>query len=190
MKCAQNWSFWHLSLKMSHAHLHPYGHGHTRPLPIPYFIINSLYHFYYSLHQGHNRKIFWVGKVIFPDFFPGAKCFFPVENFHFVRPKTNFSHLILKTEKKERKKKKTPHFVTFPPSILNISPSLSQFSFFFTPFPFFSLPIFFQIGQQKFPRRKSLLPTPACYATALQFDKSKKKKKKKKTRWEGYLART
>ena len=34
---------------------------------------------------------FLRGKVIFPDFFPGVKCFFPVENFHFVRPKTNFS---------------------------------------------------------------------------------------------------
>ena len=37
------------------------------------------------------RGIFFRGyKVIFPDFFPGMKCFFSVENFHFGRPKTNF----------------------------------------------------------------------------------------------------
>ena len=37
-------------------------------------------------------KFFWGGKVVFPDFFPGVKCFFPVEKFPFGRPKTNFRH--------------------------------------------------------------------------------------------------
>ena len=39
------------------------------------------------------RRIFFRGgKVIFPDFFPGMKkCFFPGQNSHFRRPKTNFS---------------------------------------------------------------------------------------------------
>ena len=34
--------------------------------------------------QGRNRQIFSEGgKVIFPDFFPGVKYFFPVGNFPF-----------------------------------------------------------------------------------------------------------
>ena len=42
--------------------------------------------------QGHNSNIFLRGQlVIFPNFFPGVKCCFPVENSHFGRPKTNFS---------------------------------------------------------------------------------------------------
>ena len=54
--------------------------------------------------QGHKRHIFfWGGKVIFPDFFPSVKCFFPVENCHFGRPKTNFSDF-----EKWKEKKKAP----------------------------------------------------------------------------------
>ena len=39
------------------------------------------------------RGIFFRGgtQSHFPDFFPGVKCFFPVENSHFGGPKTNFS---------------------------------------------------------------------------------------------------
>ena len=90
-------------------------------------------HLMTSLMQGHNKKIFWGGKVIFPDFFP--KCFFPVENFHFGRPKTNFSGFEKWKEKERRKKKKrpSPHFVTFPPSIFYLPFTFS----IFTPFPFF-----------------------------------------------------
>ena len=137
-----------------------------------------------------------TGKF-FQIFFPGEKCFFPVENFHFGRPKTNFTG-VLKSEKqkkrKEKKKKKpttkkqkqktknktktktktkkktqikkrySPHFVTFPPSIFYFPPStfpfFLQFCFFFfsqfSPFFIFSLPLFFPVGQQKCPRQKSL----------------------------------
>ena len=57
------------------------------------------------------------------------KCFFPVENFHFGTPRTNSSGF----EKREAKKKKSsPHFVTFPPSLL-------QFSFFLLNFHPFSI---------------------------------------------------
>ena len=92
------------------------------------------------------------GKVIFHDFFPGVKCFFLVENFHFGRPKTNFSCF----EKwKAKKKKSSPHFVTF-----HFPPSFLQFSFFSSPFPpfsLFSLLLFSRyVGQQKFPSQKSL----------------------------------
>ena len=103
---------------------------------------------------------------------------FPVENFYFGRPKTNFSCFEkLKAKKKTKnknKKKSSSHFVTFPPSIFNFPPSFLQFSFFSSPFsplyPFF-LTSFFPIGQQKFPGPEvcggALCPPlpPACYAT-------------------------
>ena len=56
--------------------------------------------------RGVTGKFFWGGKVIFPDFFPGVKCFFPVENFHFGRPKTNFSHF-QKWKAKQKQQNKT-----------------------------------------------------------------------------------
>ena len=61
---------------------------------------------------------------------------FPVESFHFgtCRPKTNFSGFE-KWEAKRKKKRASPHFVTFPPSIFNFPPSLLHFSlasFFFS----------------------------------------------------------
>ena len=46
---------------------------------------------YTSIIRDVTGQFFWGGKVIFPDFFPSVKCFFLVENFHFGRPKTNFS---------------------------------------------------------------------------------------------------
>ena len=48
--------------------------------------------------RGVTGKFFWGGKVIFPDFFPE-------ENFHFVRPKTNFSGFEKWQAKKKKKKK-------------------------------------------------------------------------------------
>ena len=42
-------------------------------------------------HRGVRGIFVRGGKVIFPDFFPGVECFFPVENSYFGRSKTNFS---------------------------------------------------------------------------------------------------
>ena len=48
-------------------------------------------HFTITDYRGVRGIFFRGDKVIFPDFFPGEKCFFPVENSHFGRPKANFS---------------------------------------------------------------------------------------------------
>ena len=91
-----------------------------------------------SIIRGVRGKFFRGGKIIFPDFFPGVKCFFPVENFHSGRPKTNFSGF----EKWKAKKKVFFSFCNF-----------SSFHFQFSTFPFpifllfflhflFSLPLF------------------------------------------------
>ena len=92
--------------------------------------------------RGITGIFFRGGKVNFPIFFPGVKCFFLVENYHFGRPKTDFSGF----ERWKAKKKKGPlfilYFVTFPPSSFNFPPSLFQFSFFSSPFSLFSLPLF------------------------------------------------
>ena len=102
------------------------------------------------------------------------KCFFPVENFHFGRPKTNFSGFEKwkgkrkKKKKRKEKKRSSPHFLTFPPSILNFPSSLLKFSFFYSRFStlfHFFLASFFPVGQQKFPGQKSLggtLPPAPC----------------------------
>ena len=122
--------------------------------------------------RGVTGIFFWGGNVIFPEFFPGVKCFLPVENSRFGRPKTNF-RLFQKSfffEKKKKKKGSSPLFITFLTYISNFPPSLLQFSFFpsqFSPlFPFF-LASFFPIRQQKFPGQSlgALSPPPACYAT-------------------------
>ena len=73
---------------------------------------------------------------------------------------------------KKGKKKSSPLFISFPTSISNFPPSLSQFSFFSSKlsplFPFF-LASFFPIRQQKFPGHKfrggALCPpvTPLVY---------------------------
>ena len=73
------------------------------------------------------EKFFWGEKVIFPDFFPGVKCIFPVENFHFGRPKTNFSGF---------EKWNNLPFSIFQFSIFPFTIFLSFFSIS-TPFPFF-----------------------------------------------------
>ena len=94
--------------------------------------------------QGRNRKIFLRGQNHFSWFFPGVKCFFPVENFHFGWPKTNFSGFGFekwqaKRKKKERKKKKGPLliFVTFPLSMFHFPFTIFLLSSIFTLFPFF-----------------------------------------------------
>ena len=60
------------------------------------------------------------GKVIFPEFFPGVKWFFQVENYHFGRPKINFS----------------------PSSFCHFSSRHFQFPTFLFWFSFFSSPFF------------------------------------------------
>ena len=99
-------------------------------------------------NQGRNRYIFLRGIVIFPDFFPGVKCFFPAENSHFGRPKTNFRHFQKWQAKKKKKKKKRVltsfynfsyfHFKFFHLPFYNF-PSLFSI---FTPFPLFPCPFF------------------------------------------------
>ena len=74
-------------------------------------------------------------KSFFLIFFPGVKCFFPVENFHFGRPETNFSGFEKWEEiKKNKKIKSSPHFVNF-----------STFHFQFSTFPFTIFLLFFSI---------------------------------------------
>ena len=124
-------------------------------------------------NQGSKRNIFRGGKVIFPGFFPSMKCFFLVENSHFGRPKTNFSSFEKwKEEEEEEKKRSSPHFLTFPPAILNFPPSLFGFFLLFCFIFHFFLASLFLIVQQKFPGQSlwgSTRPPapnpPACYAT-------------------------
>ena len=118
--------------------------------------------------RGITGKIFWGGKVIFPDFFPCVKCFSPVENFHFDRPKTNFSRF----EKWQEKKKSSPRFGTFPPSIFNFTPTpslscynFSSFLLHFSPVPFFPS-LFFPGWSAKISQSEvSGGFLPPCYAT-------------------------
>ena len=132
----------------------------------------------HPLTRGVTGIFFWGGNVIFPDFLPGVKCFFPVENSHFGRPKTNFRRFQKWKAKKKKKKKKSSHFFynfsyfhfqysTFPFYNFYNFPS---FLLIFT--PFHQLFPFSPICQQKFPSEKSLGGTlsparpPSCYATA------------------------
>ena len=116
---------------------------------------------------------FWGGKVhFFLIFFPRRKnAFFPVENSHFGRLKTNFRRFQKQKAKKKKKKKKVlTLFNHFPTSLFTIFPSfLLNFS---TLFPFFSLPLFSRYVSKKFsPSEVSggalcpLPPPPVCYAT-------------------------
>ena len=140
--------------------------------------------------RGVTGIFFWGGKFIFPDFFPDVKCFFPVENSRFGRPKTNFRRFQKwKTNKqknkqtkkpkknknkKKKKKRSSPLFRIFPTSIYNFPPSLLQFSFFssqFLPLFHFSLPLFSRYVSKKFPGQKSrgggaLCPLPPLLRTA------------------------
>ena len=141
----------------------------TRIAPPPQHVIILI-----LLHgpaRGVRGIFFWGGKVIFPDFFPGLKCFIPEGNSHFGRPKTNFSCFEKWKEKKEKKKRSPPHFVTF------LLP-LFQFSTF--PFSIFLLfcsifPCLYFSGRSAEISRSEVSgggghsapppPPPACYAT-------------------------
>ena len=81
------------------------------------------------------RRIFFRrDKVIFPDFFPGVKCFFPVENSNFVDPnKINISGF----EKWKAKKKKKKVLFSFS--------NFSLFHFQFCTFSFLIFPLFCSI---------------------------------------------
>ena len=118
----------------------------------------------WSYIQGHNkRNIFQRGHSHFSWYEKGS---FPVENFHFGRPKTNFSGI----EKWKAKKKK---------EVLSSFCNFSSFHFQFSNFPFsifllfcsifsFFLASLFPVGQQKFPCQKSLgafWPLPHHYTT-------------------------
>ena len=61
--------------------------------------------------RGVTGIFFWGGKVIFPDFFHGVKCLFPVEKIpSLVDPKQiSFIFKSEKHKKKEKKKALTPH---------------------------------------------------------------------------------
>ena len=80
------------------------------------------------------------------------KSFFLVENYHFGRPKTNFSCFKKWKAKKKKKKKKVlspfSYFHIFFPSVFYFPPSLVQFSFIVLHFPFFLASIF-PVGHQK-----------------------------------------
>ena len=99
------------------------------------------------------------------------KCFFLVENFHFGRPKSNFSGFEKWKAKKKKKKKKvlssfcnfsTFHFQfsTFPFTIFLLFFSIS------TPFPFFPCLLFPCRSAEISRSEESLGVAPACYATA------------------------
>ena len=106
--------------------------------------------------------------------------FFPVEHFHFGRPKTNFSGF----EKREKK---------VPTSFGNFSSFHFQFSTFpfttfllffsiFTPFFLFSLPLSPGRSAEISPVRSlgGALCLLRCYATDLRPRKKRKKRKEKK----------
>ena len=127
--------------------------------------------FYWQPPRGVTGIFFWGGKVIFPDFFPGVKCFFPVENSHFGRPKTNFRRF---QKWKAKKKKKKKVLTSFSDVFLLPFPIFHLFFSIFTPFPFFPC-LFFPDTSANISRSEvsggALCPPcppppPACYATA------------------------
>ena len=124
----------------------------------------ALKYFAELLHRGVTGNFFWWGKVIFPDFFPDVKCFFPVGNFHFGRPKTNCGHFV--KWKAKKKKKSSPHFETFPSFHFQFSIFL-LFSSNFPPFSFFPC-LFFPGGWQEISPSEVFggHSAPTCYATA------------------------
>ena len=114
--------------------------------------------------QGRKRNIFQRGQSHFSWFFPGVKCFFPIENSHFGTPTTNFSGF-------EKWKKKTSSFCNFSSFHFQFSTFPFSISFFSSPFPlFFFLPLFpgrsAEISRWKV-SGKHLPPASGCYATGL-----------------------
>ena len=97
--------------------------------------------FSFILPRGVTGKFFWGGKVIYPDFFPGVKCFFPDRKFPFWYTQKKFLAILKsKMQKKKIKNKKIkgplPILELFPPFIFNYP------FFFLPPFSIFSLPLF------------------------------------------------
>ena len=94
--------------------------------------------------QGRNRHVFLRGTVIFPDFFSRREHgFFPVENSHFGRLKTNFRRFY-------------NTFYNFSYFRFQFSTFHLQFSFFssqFSPLFLFSLPLFSRYVNKNFPVR-------------------------------------
>ena len=117
--------------------------------------------------RGVTEKFFWGGKAIF-------LIFFPVENFHFGRPKTNFRRLEKWNAKKKKKKKKDSFLVfkLFPPSIFTFP--FTIFVLLFSIFPFFFSSCLFFPGRSAEISRSEVsgggghsVPTPPpCYATS------------------------
>ena len=99
----------------------------------------GMYIWYLEMEDGGiTERIFRGGQShFFRIFFPGVKCFFPIGNFHFGRHKTNFGHFEKWKKKKEKKKRSSPHLLTFP-LICNFPP---YFPCFLLHFLFF-LPLF------------------------------------------------
>ena len=112
--------------------------------------------------RGVTGIFFWGGKVIFPDFFPRVKCFFPVESSHFGRPKTNFCRFQKWKAKKKKKKKKKKvldsrlflwlFLLPFPISTFPF-PIFLLFFLIFTPFPFYPYLFFSRYVTKNFPAR-------------------------------------
>ena len=78
-----------------------------------------------------------------------------------------------KTQPNPPPKKRSSHFVTFPPSIISVFHlPFIDFLLFFLHFPFFPASLF-PVDQQKFPSQKSrgdsACPPPSCYATVASF---------------------
>ena len=138
--------------------------------------------------RGVTGKFFLRGQSVFLIFFLAWNAFFPVENFHFGTPKTNFTCFqkwkakkkkkkkvlssfgsilaVLKSEKQSPKKKKKKVLFSF----WNFS--LLPFSIFLLFFPLLFFPDhFFPVGQQEFPGQKSLGGNPPPrYATVSHFE--------------------
>ena len=135
--------------------------------------LSPFLHFIGHAGRGVTGIFFWGGKVIFPDFFPGVKWFFPVKISHFGRSKTNFCRFQMWKKKKKKKREKEKHlflelfllpFQIFHLPFYNFH-NFPSFLLNFHPFSLFFLASFFPIRQQKFPGQKSLgstLPPAPC----------------------------
>ena len=98
-------------------------------------------------------------------FYEYSPCFFPVENSHFGRPKTNFSGL--KSEKKERRRRRRRRREKVLSSFCNFS----SFHFQFSTFPFSIFLLFFSIFQyflaSLFPVCQQKFPVENCQGGTL-----------------------
>ena len=91
--------------------------------------------------QGRKGNIFQRGQSHFSWFFPTVKWFFPVENSHFGRPKTNFSGFGKWKGKEKKEKKGLSSFCNFSPFHFQFSTFLfSIFRLFYSIFPCLSFP--------------------------------------------------